>query len=249
MDLPGAALVAVTAIGLVLLLQSVSAGLVAAGIGAGLALAGAPLVARHVRRRPHGFLPRAVVTRGPVLRAALAGASIPAAWFAVLIAIPVALDDRGWSTLQVGLALVPSAAVGILGGRVSGPVLDRLGPRRTLSAAALIAAGSLAGAAAAVAAGWPVVMAAAVVTLTVSFSVGQPAMVSAVGTAVPAAVRGIALGIASLVFLIGGSLGSAAVGGLADGIGTPAALLAVAALPVAGAAVVALGGRRGTDPD
>ncbi|HZB50846.1 MAG TPA: MFS transporter [Mycobacteriales bacterium] len=243
-DLPGAGLVAVTAIGLVLLLQSVSAGLVAAGVGAALVLAGLPLTVRHVRRRPEGFLPRAVVTRGAVLRAALAGASIPAAWFAVLLAIPIALDDRGWSTLQIGLALVPSAVVGLLGGRVSGPVLDRLGPRRTLAGAALLAAASLAGGAAAVGAGWPVVMAAVVVTLTISFAVGQPAMVSAVGTAVPAPVRGIALGIASLVFLVGGSLGSATVGGLADGIGAPAALLAVAVLPVAGALVVALGGRR-----
>ena len=244
LDVPGAALVAVTAIGLVLLLQSVSAGPAAAGIGAALVLAGVPLTARHVRRRPHGFLPREVATCGPVLRAALAGASMPAAWFALLIAIPVALDDLGWSALHVGLALVPSAAVGLLGGRLSGPVLDRLGARATLATAALVAAGSLLAGAAAIRGGWPVGMAATMVTITVAFTVGQPAMIWAVGVAVPAAVRGIALGIASLIFLVGGSLGSAAVGGLADGIGTPAALVAVAALPVTAAAVVAFGGRR-----
>ena len=244
LDVPGAALVAGTAIGLVLLLQSVSAGVTAAGIGAGLLAAGIPLTARHVRRRPHGFLPRSVVTCGAVLRAALAGASVPAAWFALLIAIPAALDDRGWTTLQVGLALVPSAVVGLLGGRVSGPVLDRLGSRATLAGGALLAAVSLLAAAAAVGAGWPAVMAATVLTVTIAFSVGQPAMVWAVGAAVPAAVRGIALGVASLVFLVGGSVGSAAVGGLTDGIGAPAALAAVAALPITAAAVAALGGRR-----
>ncbi|MFL6127862.1 MAG: MFS transporter [Mycobacteriales bacterium] len=244
LDVPGAALVAVTAIGMVLLLQSVSAGAATAGVGAALLLAGIPLTARHVRRRPDGFLPRPVVTRGAVLRAALAGASVPAAWFALLIAVPATLDDRGWTTLQVGLALVPSAVVGLLGGRVSGPVLDRLGARATLAGAALLAAVSLLVAATAVTAGWPPVLAAAVVAVTVAFAVGQPAMVWAVGAAVPAAVRGIALGLASLVFLVGGSVGSAAVGGLGDGIGIPAALAAVSALPVTAAVISAAGGRR-----
>jgi MFS family permease len=244
LDVAGAGLVAVTAIGLVLSLQSVSAGLTATGVGAALVLAGIPLTAWHVGRRPHGFLPRVVITRGAVLRAALAGASVPAAWFALLVAIPAALDDRGWTTLQVGLALVPSAAVGLLGGRVSGPVLDRLGARTTLVAGALLAAASLLAGAAAVGAGWPVVMAAAVVTVTIAFSVGQPAMVSAVGAAVPAAVHGIAFGVASLIFLVGGSVGSAAVGGLTDGIGAPAALVAVGVLPLVAAAIAASGGRR-----
>ena len=75
-------------------------------------------------------------------------------------------------------------------------------------------------------------------------SVGQPAMVWAVSSAVPAEVRGIALGVASLLFLVGGSVGSAAVGGLADGLGVPGTLMAVAALPVAAAALAGLGGRR-----
>ena len=241
LDVPGATLVAVTAIGLVLLLQSVSAGAAAAGVGAALLLAGVPLTAWHVRRRPEGFLPRVVVTNGAVLRAALAAASVPAAWFALLIAIPATLDDRGWTMLQVGLALVPSAVVGLLGGRVSGPVLDRLGARATLVGAALLAAGSLLVGAAAVSEGWPAAMAASMVTITVAFSVGQPAMVWAVGAAVPAAVRGIALGVASLIFLVGGSVGSAAVGGLADGLGMPAALIAVSTLPVVAAAIAALG--------
>jgi MFS family permease len=244
LDVPGAALVAVTAIGLVLMLQSVSAGRAAAGVGAALLVAGIPLTARHVRRRPAGFLPRSVVTRGAVLRAALAGASVPAAWFALLLAIPAALDDRGWTTLQVGLALVPGAVVGLLGGRVSGPVLDRLGARATLAGAATLAAVSLLAAAAAVSAGWPVVMGATVMVITIAFGIGQPAMVWAVGAAVPAAVRGIALGVASLIFLVGGSVGSAAVGGLTDGFGAPAALVVVAAFPVAAAATAALGGRR-----
>jgi len=243
-DLRGATLVATTAAGLILLLQSASAGATLAAVGGALLLAGIPLTARHVRHRPDGFLPRFVVTRGAVLRASLAGASVPAAWFALLLAVPTALDARGWSPLQIGLALVPAAALGLAAAQVAGSVLHRLGARATLAGSALLAAASLLVAAVAVDAGWPALLAASVGGVTVAFSVGQPAMVSAVGSAVPTPVRGIALGVATLAFLAGGSLGSAAVGGLADVIGGPAALCAVAVLPVVAAVVAAFAGRR-----
>ena len=246
-DLRGATLVAGTAAGLVLLLQSASAGVAFAAVGAALLLAGIPLTVRHVRQRPDGFLPRFVMTRGAVLRASLAGASVPAAWFALLLAVPASLDARGWSPLQVGLALVPAAAVGLAAARVAGTVLHRLGARATLAGSAALAAACLVVAAAAVGAGWPAVLAATVGGVTVAFSVGQPAMVAAVGAAVPTPVRGIALGVATLIFLVGGSLGSAAVGGLTDVIGASAALCAVAVLPVVGALVAALAGRPGQD--
>ncbi|WP_324273300.1 hypothetical protein [Blastococcus brunescens] len=44
----------------------------------------------------------------------------------------------------------------------------------------------------------------AVVLVTLAFGLGQPALMAAVGGAVPADVRGVALGIATLVFLVGG---------------------------------------------
>jgi len=55
-----------------------------------------------------------------------------------------------------------------------------------------------------------------------------------VGSAVSEDVRGVALGIATLFFLVGGSVGSAVVGGLGDVLGMSIALLLLAALPVAG---------------
>ena len=91
-------------------------------------------------------------------------------------------------------------------------------------------------------------LATAVAGVTVAFSIGQPALVWAVGVAVPDAVRGIALGVATLVFMVGGSLGAAAVGGLTDTFGTAAALGAVATLPTVGAAVMLLSGRREAAP-
>lgn len=244
LDITGAALVAGAASGLVLLLQSVSAGPVVAAAGAALLLAGTPLTVRHVRRRPEGFLPRSVITCGPMVRAALAGASIPAAWFALLLSVPAALHDGGWTTLQVGLALVPSAVVGLLAAQVAGRVLERLGAPWTLAAAALLAATTLLATALAVRSGWPLVLASAVAAVTVAFSIGQPAMIWSVGDAVPSAVRGIALGVATLMFLVGGSLGAAAVGGLADALGVPAALCSVAVLPAVAAVIVLVGDRR-----
>ena len=62
LDLLGAVLVAGTAAGLVLLVQSPSTGATVAVVGALLLLLlGAPAVALRVRRRPHGFLPLSVV--------------------------------------------------------------------------------------------------------------------------------------------------------------------------------------------
>ncbi|HWH28422.1 MAG TPA: MFS transporter, partial [Mycobacteriales bacterium] len=136
LDVVGAGLVAATAAGLVLLLQSPSTGVAVAGAGAALLAAGVPAVVRHVRRHPEGFLPRVVVTNGTVLRSSLAAASVPAAWFATLIAVPAVLIGRGWSPLMVGVALLPSAATGLLAPRVAGPLLTRIGAGRALAVSA-----------------------------------------------------------------------------------------------------------------
>jgi hypothetical protein len=57
---------------------------------------------------------------------------------------------------------------------------------------------------------------------------------AAVGAAVPADVRGVALGIATLVFLIGGGVGSAVVGGAGEALGLDRSLLLLALLPLLG---------------
>ncbi len=74
----------------------------------------------------------------------------------------------------------------------------------------------------------------AVVLVTFAFGLGQPALMAAVGGAVPADVRGVALGIATLVFLVGGGVGSAVVGGFGELFGLDASLLLLAGLPLLG---------------
>ena len=235
LDLLGAVLVAATASGLVLLVQSPSSGVVVAVVGALLLALGVPAATAWVRRRPEGFLPMAVVREPVVVRSALAASCVPAAWFALLIAVPAVLAARGWTPLQVGLALVPSAVTGFLAPRLAGPLLVRLGPAKSLVTSGGTAALALVLAAGGAALGSAVLLVGAVVLVTFAFGLGQPALMAAVGGAVPADVRGVALGIATLVFLVGGGVGSAVVGGIGELLGIDRSLLVLALLPVLGA--------------
>ena len=234
LDILGAVLVAGTAAGLVLLVQSPASGTVVATAGAVLLGLGVPAVAARVRRRPEGFLPKAVVHEPVVVRSALAASAVPAAWFALLIAVPAVLAAEGWTPLQVGLALVPSALTGFLAPRLAGPLLARLGPARSLVTSGITAAVALGVAALGAAVGSAPVLVTAVVLVTFAFGLGQPALMAAVGGAVPADVRGVALGIATLVFLVGGGIGSAVVGGIGEVLGLDRSLLLLALLPLAG---------------
>ncbi|CAB4740670.1 unannotated protein [freshwater metagenome] len=239
LDVPGAVLVGLTAAGLVLLVQSPSTGVVVALVGAVLLVLGAPVTARRVRRRPEGFLPLVVVSDPAVVRSATAAAAVPAAWFGLLIAVPAVLVADGWEPWQVGMLLVPSALVALVVPRVTGPLLSRIGPSRSLAISAGSASFALAVSAIGVGTSQVAVIAAAVVVVTFAFLLGQPALSAAVGQAVPAEVRGVALGVATLVFLTGGSVGSAVVGGLGDTVGMGTALVVLAALPLLALLVLA----------
>ncbi len=132
LDILGAVLVAGTAAGMVLLVQSPSTGLVVALAGIALMVLGAPAVALQVRRRPDGFLPVTVIRNALVVRSAVAASAVPASWFAMLIAMPAVLLGHGWAAWEVGLAMVPSAAVALAVPRVAGPLLTRIGSGRSL---------------------------------------------------------------------------------------------------------------------
>jgi len=233
-DRVGAVLVALAASGLVLLIQSPSAGVLAAVVGAVLLVAGVPAVTAWVRHRPDGFLPRSIITNSTVLTSAFAAAAVPASWFALLLGVPLTAAAWGWTPLATGLLLLPAAVVGFVSPPIARVLLARLGARRSLALACPTAVVALLVAALGGAASSPVLLALAVALVTVAFGVGQPAMISAVGGAVPATQRGVALGIATLVFLVGASVGAALIGGLADIVGIPGAFLVLIVLPVAG---------------
>lgn len=248
LDVTGAALVAMAATGLVLLIQSPAAGVVTAAAGAGLLAVGVPATALRVRALPAGFLPRAIVTNPAVLRTSFAAASVPACWFALLLGVPLVAAGWGWSPLATGLLLVPSALTGFAAPAMARAALDRLGARRTMLIACPIAAASLVVAALGGALTSPVLLATAVIGVTIAFGLGHPAMTAAVGAAVPDALRGVALGVATLVFLVGASVGAALVGGLAEVSGVPVAFAVLVALPLAGIAAL-IGGSKPTAED
>ncbi|QBX55969.1 MFS transporter [Nocardioides seonyuensis] len=232
LDLLGAALVAATSAGLVMIVQSPSAGRLVGLIGTVLCLLGAPLVARRVRHHPHGFLPATVIRNPTVIRSAVVGATVPASWFALLIGVPAALVGHGWEPWRVGLLLLPSAGVALLMPKVAAHLLERHGGTRVLAMAAMTSSVSLVVGALGTAQTAPIAVGVAVMLTTASFGFGQPAMITAVGDAVHDDVRGAALGIATLLFLVGGSIGSAVVAGLGEPLGIPGSLLVLALLPL-----------------
>jgi MFS family permease len=78
-----------------------------------------------------------------------------------------------------------------------------------------------------------------IILVTFAFGLGQPALSAVVGDAVHHDVRGVALGVSTLLFLIGGSVGSAVVAGISGPLGMPVALLVLAGLPLLGLVVLA----------
>jgi MFS family permease len=248
LDLVGAVLTALAAGGVVLLLQSPSTGAAVALTGALLVVLGAPAVALWVRRRPDGFLPLSVIRNPRVVRSAVAAAAIPASWFALLVAIPAVLLADGWAPWQVGLALVPAGVVGLVTPRVAGPLLARTPAATALAFGASTAAVSLVAAALGARLDSPALLVLAVLLATVAFGVGQPALTAAVAESVEPEVRGVALGVATLLFMVGGSVGSAVVGGLGGSVGLPASILALTALPVLGLLLLVPNVRRPVAP-
>lgn len=240
-DLLGALFVAVAASGLVLLIQSPATGVAAAVAGAVLVVVGVPAVAAWTRARPEGFLPRAVIGNGTVVRSALCASALPASWFALLIGIPLTLAALGWTPLTTGLVLLPAAALGLFSPYLSAALMRRAGPRRSLLGACATASTGLAVAAGGAALGSAWLLGAAVLLVTASFVTGQPAMIAAVGGAVTPDRRGGAIGVATLAFLTGAGIGTAVVGGLATVIGVAGSLLVLLALPLVGSTLLSFG--------
>lgn len=238
-DLGGALLVAGTVAALTLLLQSPATGLglPAAGAFVGLTALGGVALHRHVRRRPDGFLPAAVVGNATFRRCALGGLAVLAAYLGMLLALPLLLTEvHGWRPLQIGLALLPAAAFGALTASVAGTLARRLGRLRLAAGLSVASAAGLLVAAASSAR--PLLLVAGMALAAAGFAGGQVALLDTVAASVAEVHRGAALGTFNLLFFTGGAVGAAAVGGLSGVVTLPGALALLALLPVAGALAV-----------
>lgn len=234
-DVYGALLVAAAVSGGALLLQSPATGTGAgAALGFGLLLVGGlALLVRHVRAHPEGFLPRAVVTTGPLMAGSLAGMTLLAAYIAMLFAVPTLLsEDPGWTPLQVGLAMLPAAAFGAVISRVVGAIAL---PGRRRAIVAVLAGGSALGLSlAALVSDQPVVLIAGLGLAAAAFGGGQVAILAALPGLVAEEHRGVAIGVFNLLFFVGGTIGAASVGGLSSVLPLGPSLGVVAVLPALG---------------
>jgi MFS family permease len=238
-DVAGAVATSAVIAGLLAVLQAPTAGASVGAVGVGLLAAGVPAVILIARRRPDGFLPREVIADGRIMRAAVATLALLATYFAMLLAVPELLaTERGWSPLQIGLALLPAAAAGAVASQVAGRVAPTFGRRRTASSVALV---TLAGVAAASAA--PASVVALVVGMggaSIGFAASQAALVDEVASVAPTHVQGAALGVFNMVTFIGGSMGPAIVGGLSGIVGLPVAVAATTLGPLGALALLGL---------
>ena len=246
-DWRGAGLIAAAMTGVVLLLQSPATrpGPVLIGVSVILAIGGGIGLARHVPRRPHGFLPLRVVTNRDFVLSALAGLTLLAADLGMILALPLILtDDQGWRPLHIGIAMLPAALAGAVISRMVGGTAQRLGRYRVVMWLAIgSAAGLVLGAAAHA---QPVLLIAGFAAVVAGFAGGQVALIDGIPQLVEEENRGVALGVFNLVFFTGGAVGTAAVGGLGGALSLPAALACLAVLPAAGAlAALVVSRRRG----
>lgn len=239
LDLPGAALATVGAVGLAGVLQApatATPALVAAAIAA-VAAAAVFALARHLRRRPRGFLPLAVLTNRELMELSFAAATVQAAYTGLIFAAPMLLArEAGWSALETGLALAPCALVAAASAHLAGTVGERFGAPRVFAACCAVAA--LGVVVAGVGGGLPAAVIAGSVLTLAPYAGVQAVMLGRVSRIVAPEDIGAATGTFTYVFITGGAVGAAAAGGLASVLGLGAAVAALVVLPLAGLAVV-----------
>lgn len=235
LDPVGAAAVALLTVGVTLALQ-LGASTTTGAVGIGLAGLGA-VAAWWASHRPTRFIPDAVLRRRITWYTSLAAATIPASYFALLIAIPELLTrQHGAGPIAVGLYLLPAA----IAAATVGPLARRLHRRLddaqiatiglTLAAAALIAVTPLADI--------PIGLSAAFAIVAIAFGLGQAALLTILTASTPDDEQGAALAIFMVLFFTGGSIGATALTTIAATWPLTTATAAVAILPLAAAAAV-----------
>ena len=141
---------------------------------------------------------------------------------------------KGWGPLTIGLVLLPAAVSAVVVTRLVGRMLLTIGARRGAAALGALSGTGLLIAAVSTHPPSTLVGLAAAVS---GFAGGQVALLGAVPALVPKALTSTAIAVFNLVFIAGGSLGSAAAGGIADAASLGTAAGAVAVLPFAGAVI------------
>ncbi|MFE5674420.1 MFS transporter [Streptomyces erythrochromogenes] len=199
-DARGAALLTVLATALVLLPH-------APAVAAGSAVVAAALLALHVRRRPDGFVPAALVRSRLFLGSALLALALSTSYFTLLFAVPRLLADRaGWDVTAAGTGQLVALLTGSALSWLLAAASARMG--RTAVRTVLVAIGTLAAVLAVFASWGPLLL---VATLGGVFgATGANAVLSMqAASSVPDPRRPTAIGLFALCYQLGGAFGPA----------------------------------------
>ncbi|WP_436770788.1 MFS transporter [Yinghuangia sp. YIM S09857] len=172
-----------------------------------VAAVAAVLLALHVRTRPLGFVPVALL-RSPVFlsSAGLAG-MLSTAYFALLFAVPRLMDDATtWGKGTIGVAQMAALLVGGAASWVLAAVSDRLGRGRVT--VVLVALGVV-GPVAATFAPWAPVLVVIPALAVLAASGGLSTLGVRASDAAPAPLRPAAIGLLNLAYQLGGAFGPA----------------------------------------
>ncbi|MEU4126634.1 MULTISPECIES: MFS transporter [Streptomyces] len=213
-DARGAALLTVLATALVLLphapaaaLGSASASAAVVAVAVAAVAVAAALLALHVRRRPDGFVPAALVRSPLFLGSSLLALALSTSYFTLLFAVPRLLADRaGWDVTAAGAGQLVALLTGSALSWLLAAASARLG--RTAVRAVLVTIGALAALLAVFASWGPLLL---VATLGGVFgATGANAVLSMqAASSVPAPQRPTAIGLFSLCYQLGGAFGPA----------------------------------------
>ncbi|WP_030390746.1 MFS transporter [Streptomyces sp. NRRL S-241] len=199
-DARGAALLAALATGLVLLPH-------APGVALAVAALAAALLTLHVRWRPDGFVPAALIRKPLFLGSALLALVLSGSYFTLLFSVPRLLADRaGWDVATAGTGQL----VALLTGSALSWLLATASARmsRTAVRAVLLGAGALAAATAAFADRGPLLLAATMGGVFAATGANAVLSMHAASSA-PDPQRPTAIGLFALCYQLGGAFGPA----------------------------------------
>lgn len=203
-------------------LASTSAVITAALLPVALIVLG---VAGRRSLRGRGVVPAPTLLRNGRLRAmGMLGMITAATYFATIVIVPIGLGAAGWGPIGIGALLLPPAVSGAVSARWSDAIAARLGRATEPVVAALILISVTL-----VVLASPIVGALSIVVLATAFGMVQPRLLAAFASSVRSG-PATAIGMANLVFLLGGGIGAAAVGGLGPTAGGAALLVTAAAI-------------------
>lgn len=200
------------------------------------------------RRVPSGFVAAELIGARGFGRMVAIGAAVYGALFATVALVPRVLVERqGLTVLQVGLALLPGAALGAVLSRVAGRLRDQ---RRVAFLFVAVTAGTgllFGGTGLLRLSGRPglglIIISTVAAAAFASFAITQVIATARLSAALPTTRRGAGLGLANLGFFAGGAIGSAVAAALTDVIGNDAMLGLIGLLPLTAAALASRLGR------